>query len=115
MARSTFGRLIVITTWLALRSPGDVAAARAALAAGADPDAIDPLNPFSLLVMVAGRGNVELVDALLRAGADPDRRSRQDIGTLCVSLAKPTPLDAAAFGKTPRRVATVKRLLAPGA
>lgn len=99
----------------ALRPPGDVPAARAAMAAGADPEAINPNHPVSSLVLAARQGNVELVDALLLAGADPDRRVGAGMAMLGLSLGTPVPLDAAAFSDSPRRLATVERLLAGGA
>ena len=98
-----------------MMAQGDIAGVKAALAAGADPDARNPRNPLNPLIHAANQGDTELVGALLDGGADPNRRSLIDSGIRGVSLDKPTPLESAAFSESMQRLATVQRLLAAGA
>jgi hypothetical protein len=69
----------------ALARPTDIAAVRAALTAGADPDGTLPGVPVTALFSASLSGNVELVTALLEGGADPN----------VVNLANQRPLDVA--------------------
>lgn len=90
----------------------DIAKVRAALAAGADPNAgsySDPNTP--LLLLAAARADTETIAALLQAGANPDQRAviaYDDIDT-------PAPLDLVLFSEYGDPRASMELLIAAGA
>src|SRR5687767_11695398 len=63
------------TIWAAAEA-GDIAAIRAALAAGADVDGEDAATGQTPLLRAVAAGRTDAVKALLDAGADPSRPSR---------------------------------------
>ena len=85
---------------------------RAALAAGANPDAILPGGPLTALLVAASRADVGVVVELLQGGADPNLGAAIDMG---LAILETTPVDAAAFSEGPQRVQLVEQLLAAGA
>ena len=99
----------------AVAQPTDIAAVRAAIAAGANPNAILPGVPLTPLFTAAMRGEAALVTVLLEGGADPNRRAAVNSGFGGVAITNPYPLDAAAFSDSSERLAVVQQLLAFGA
>ncbi|MCB1729082.1 MAG: hypothetical protein KDI21_01260 [Halieaceae bacterium] len=90
----------------------DIDKVRAALAAGADPNAgsfNDPRMP--LLAIAASRSDASTIEALLEAGADPNQRSAYTHG----SLTKPSPLDLVLFSEFAGKGESLELLLAAGA
>ncbi len=71
----------------------DVARARALVAAGADPDAVNDYGSFPL-AEAANIGNPEMIDLLLDAGADPEL-ANADGQTALMVLARTNKVDAA--------------------
>ena len=110
MVAGFFGTLIALER--AVAQPTDIAAVRAALAAGANPDAILPGVPVTPLFTAALRGDAALVTAVLEGGADPNLRAAVDSGFGGVAITNPYPLDAAAFSESAERLAIVQQLLA---
>ena len=69
------GVVVVITPTLPLvraAAEGDLAAVRALLAEGADPNGVDGDTGLTALSQAVSRGSLEMVNALLGAGADPN-------------------------------------------
>ncbi len=99
----------------AVMPPTDLPAVRAALSAGANPNAVLPGVPLTPLYTAALRGDVPLVRVLLEGGADPNHRATVDGAFGSAAVAQPYPLDAAAFGKSSHRYETAQELLKHGA
>ncbi len=99
----------------AVMPPTDIPAVRAALAAGADPNAVLPGVPLTPLYAAALRGDVPLVKALLEGGADPNQRATIDGAFGSAAVERPYPLDGAAFSNDAQRYETVQELLTHGA
>ncbi len=93
----------------------DVAAVRAALDAGANPDGMAPGVPLTPILTAALMGDAALANVLLEGGADPNLRAVVNSGFGGVAINNFYPLDAAAFSESPERLATVQHLLAFGA
>ena len=84
------------------QSNSDIAALRAALKDGADPNATAP-EGYTVLMFASRRGQPDIVDALIQAGADIERRDE-----ISTTNGGDTALLAAAFGGNP---AVIERLL----
>lgn len=82
---------------------GDIGAARAALAAGANPN-LAP-DGYPLLCTCAGQGHLETVDLLLAHGADPNSRGGEGH----------TAMMMASFAPSPKAVAVLESLSRAGA
>ena len=72
-------------TWHRALKEGDVAAVRAQLAAGANPDARDRFGQTGLMI-AAWRGHTGVVDALVEAGARLDVTAKYGLSALMLAV-----------------------------